>query len=419
MTDSDPALPRLLFVVDNDFGALGVVMYLLHGQPLAARATVLLPRRAHELHAAGLAVATLPYESLRDILEVVDNDPPDAVLLFSGYLMARQGLLSIRELRHLVRRLRRRGCAVATSDPSLGTFPRMAEGPVAVRTGAIPRALKRGLGRLPWLHDPLRRVLDLAADRRLRRHVRQVSEILADVPHVYPAAVGALEGTSPRLRFYNPAYIRGDRGALEGGARPQRWLFVLAQYDLHYQEEKYGRERFVDLVAGRLGEALAAGKQPTFIGPAAMVDALSARFPAGSGVTLLGRCAFAEFDRRLFDAEVAFYWQIFSTSAFVRLWNGLPVFSFDAGHTAHFSSALREAGLEHYFMGESPRYLDIERPLDPLAIAASREGFLESARRAAARLAGLPTPRAMADALIDAAPGGRKSARAPPRGRHG
>ncbi len=410
MTAPNPPVPRLLFIVDNDFGALGVVMYLLHGQQLAARATVLLPRRAHELHGDGLAVPSRPYQSLRDILEVAGADPPDAVFLFSGYLLARQGLLSIRELGHLVRGLRRQGCAVATSDPFLGTFPRMADAPVALRTGAIPQALRRGVGHLPWLHDPLRRVLDLAADLRLRRHVRQVSEILADVHHVYPSAVGAMEGASPRLRFYNPAYIRGDPRVPDAGAEPPRWLFVLAQYDLHYQEERYGRERFVDLVASRLAEAIAAGKHPTFIGPAPMVEALSARFPADSGATLLGRCAFAEFDRRLFDAEVAFYWQIFSTSAFVRLWNGLPVFSFDAGHTAQFSTALREAGLEHYFMGESPRYLDIGQPLDAPAIAQSREAFRESARRAVARLARLPTPRAMTDTLIEAAPRARNGA---------
>lgn len=400
MTDAPPPGARLLFVLDNDFGALGMVMYLLHGQSLAARATLLLPRRAYELHRGQLAAASHSYDSLADILAVCAANPPDVVFLVSGYLLVRQGLLSIGELRELVRALQARGCTVATSDPYLGTFPRIAEATVPVRTGAIPRALKRYLGHAPFIHRPLARLVDHVAQVRFTRHVRAVTAALADLPHLYPALISMAEAGGVRpYCFYNPNYFRAPEPVQAVPGERPAWLFVIAQYDLHYQEERHGRERFAELVAARIREALAQGRDATFVGPATMVEALSARFPREPGVTLLGRCAFGDFERRLLHAEVAFYWQVFSTSAFLRLWNGLPVFSFDAGHTSHFSGALFQAGLRHYFMGEAPRYLDIEVPLDAAALARLEDAFRRSARNALARFKALSEPEEMVAAI--------------------
>jgi hypothetical protein len=398
------ARARLVFVMDNDFGALGVAMYLLYGPELTARATLLLPRRAYELHKGHLQVDSRPYDSLGDILDFVRADSPALVFLVSGYLFARQNLLSIGELRKLVRELRSRGCSIATSDPYLGHFDAMARASVPVRTGRIPKALRARLGHIPWIYRPLSAVVDGLARMRLARHVRRVSAILADVAHFYPAAVTASRDGPACFSFFNPAYFAGPRESTAPGERAgrPRWLFVLAQFDLSFQEQQYGRQRFVELVAAKLHEARDQGKHPTFIGPPAFAEELSRHFPADAGVTLLGRCPYGEFEERLFDAEVAFYWQIFSTSAFVRLWNGLPVFSFDPGHTSRFSSVLHDAGLKHYFMGRSPCYLDIESPLDAVALGRTFDDFRRAAREATTQLASLPSPGAMVEAIIRA-----------------
>ena len=118
---------------------------------------------------------------------------------------------------------------------------------------------------------------------------------------------------------------------------------------------------------------------------------------------MLARCAFEEFEQRLLDAEIVFYWQIFSTSAFLRLWNGLPVFFFDPGHSSRFSRPMHEAGLKYYFMGGSPIYLDIEKPLDAAALAQLSAGFRQSADESRHRLARLPTPAEMVSAIVDPA----------------
>jgi hypothetical protein len=410
MANEIPPASRLLFVIDNDFGALGTVMYLLHRQPLAARATVLLPRRAHELHQGGLPVATRPYESLQDILAVVEAEAPDVACLVSGYLLSRHNLLSYDELQRLIRTLRARGCRVATSDPYLGTFSEVAKASVLVRTGAFHRNLERYLRRVPRIRERVARLVELYSKRRLERHVRRVSEVLRDVTRIYPVPIDAPQGVARSISFFNPLYIRApgelaanaaNVAALPGmNAAKPRWLFVLAQFDLDYQEKKHGMKGFVAIVARKIREAAANGRHTTFIGPAAIIAELAPLFAGEPDVTLLATCAFDEFERRLLDAEVAFYWQIFSTSAFLRLWQGLPVFFFDPGHSSRFSKPMHEAGLKYYFMGGAPIYLDIDKPLDAAALAPMGAVFHESAAESRRRLARLPTPAAMVGSIL-------------------
>ncbi len=97
---------------------------------------------------------------------------------------------------------------------------------------------------------------------------------------------------------------------------------------------------------------------------------------------------------------MVFYWQIFSTSAFLRLWHGLPVFFFDPGHSSRFSKPMHEAGLKYYFMGGAPIYLDIDKPLEAAALAPMGAVFRESAGESRRRLARLPTPAAMVASLL-------------------
>jgi len=398
MTDAASSSTRLLFVIDNDFGALGVVMYMLHHQPLAARALILLPRRAYELHGRGLGVACRPYESLGDILAAVEAHAPDVVCLYSGYLLAAQRLLSVGELGELVHTLGERGCRLATSDPYIGTFRRLPEADLPAPRGAL-----RHFGPFAKLFQK----------KAMQRHVRRVEEILDGATHIYPVEVdlrGA--GRTPRATFFNPLYIRDEDelranhaavSALSpGGAHAPRWLFVIAQFDLEFQEARYGAQRFGDMVAHRMREALDHGRHPTFIGPAAITQALLRHFAGEPGVTILATCSFEEFERRLLDAQAAFYWQIFSTSGFLRLWNGLPVFFFDPGHNSRLLGSMHANGLESHFMGNPPIQLDIEKPFDVAALEAHEERFRNAARESRERLARLPTPDEMFATIVAA-----------------
>jgi hypothetical protein len=74
-------------VLCNDFGELGLAMYFLQGQPFADRTTLLLPPRLADRDDGRLPVATRRFSSAQDILRVVDEEEPDAVVLLSGYLL--------------------------------------------------------------------------------------------------------------------------------------------------------------------------------------------------------------------------------------------------------------------------------------------------------------------------------------------
>jgi hypothetical protein len=397
MPNETSAEPRLLLVVDNDYGALGTMMYFLHGQPLAASALLLLPRRVHELHGPSLAVASRPYDTLADILQAVDAHRPELVLLVSGYLYAAQRLLRVRGVRALIRALGERGCRIATTDPYIGTFREVPAAAVA----------SRDLG-----PGPIERLTALARGLRLGVHVRRVAPMVERLAHFYPVPMPQRPGGPSRFSFFNPRYIRTEAElrdtsaavAMLPGMSPgvPRWLFLLARFDLQLQERRRGRQGFANLLAARIGDALDEGRHPTFIGPAACVETLARRFAGDARVTLMTGCPWAEFESRLLDAESAFYWQLFSTSTFLRLWNGLPVFFFDEGHNARLLEPMRRAGLDRYFMGGTPAYLDVEARLDAARFAGRRGEFREAARAALAKLASLPEPSGMVRAILAA-----------------
>ena len=385
MTDASPSATPVLFVIDNDFGALGVVMYMLRRRPLARRALILLPRRAYELHGATLSVQCRPYDSLADILAAAESHAPRVACLYSGYLLAAQRLLSIDGLRTLVRALEARGCKVATSDPYIGTFRRLPEADLPAPGGAL-----RFLGPLG---KPARKLA-------MRRHVRRVEEILAGATHLYPVDAGLPKtGRPPRAAFFNPLYIRTKDELRASRDAAPRWLYVIAQFDLELQEKRFGAQRFAGLLESRMREALDAGRHPTFIGPRTITAALSERFAGNPAVTLLATCPFEEFERRLLGAEAAFYWQIYSTSGFLRIWNDLPTFFFDPGHNARLLEPMHANGIDSHFMGNPPVELDIEKPFDPAIVESMGGRFLKAGRESRERLARLPTPEAMFDAI--------------------
>src|SRR5262249_52929963 len=156
---------------------------------------------------------------------------------------------------------------------------------------------------------------------------------------IYPVPTYLPQSGGPkRISFFNPLYMRGERES--GGSSStdsassdeftgrRCWLFILAPFDLEFQEKKHGRQGFVDLVVRKIREALDNGRRATFVAPAAISEEVSRHFEREPGASFLPPCSFQEFEQQLLDAEFVFYWQIISTSAFFRLWNGLPVFFF-------------------------------------------------------------------------------------------
>ena len=370
-------------------------MYLLHQQSIAARTTLLLPGDAYEFHGKTLSVTTKPYRSLQDILDLVAKESPDLVCLFSGYILTTQQLLSSGELRALISELRQHGCQLVTSDPYLGTY----------RSSMIAASNSETLGRQA---GPIVRFFRV---QLLLRHVRKVMKSLQGIKHLIAVPkIPTEENGLDYVSFFNPLYFREPdelkqisstvSGFSDIASSRTRWLFVLARFDLEYQLHIHGERRFVEIVVRKLRETLENERHPVLIAPADLINAVSPYFDSDARVSLLPGCSFDEFEKRLLDAEIVFYWQIFSTSTFLRLLHGLPVYCFDAGHSAHLSESFHKKCLAQYYLVAPPALLSIDEPLDKSRLMEPNGSFIASAELFRKKLSVLPTPTEMIDSLF-------------------
>lgn len=391
---------KLLFVIDNDFGALGLALYFLHRQPVATNATILMPEWLYQKQAKYLPVQSQPYSSYQDILDIAEVKAPDIVFLFSGYLLAsvklRTVLTDIREFENFLTNIRKHNCQLVTTDPYLGTFQFFNQFPkqnnkLAKLTGGLSELIRAKI---------------------LLKAIRRISFLLQDIKHLHAVpSPNAVWNKLDNISFYNKHYLRSKNELAHLSAslsanvsddeRLPKWLFVLARFDLDYQIEKYGRETFYGLVVEKLTQAQANEREAILIAPQELVDALAEKFQDQDRITLLAECAFDEFEKHLLTAEAVFYWQVFSTSTFLRLLHGLPVFCFDLGHSASLSQMFHETCLKHYYLGKSPVMLDITEPLEQRHLTEFNQEFVSMASYLNSKFSASSSPHDIIEAILN------------------
>ena len=106
---------RPLLIVSQDYGELSAALALIEGQGFDA--ALALPRR---FASATPGLRAHHYRSLPDLLDAVDRERPDAVLLFSGYLLAINDLLDLAAAGSLVTAIRRQSIPLATTESEEG-----------------------------------------------------------------------------------------------------------------------------------------------------------------------------------------------------------------------------------------------------------------------------------------------------------
>jgi hypothetical protein len=388
---------RSLFVLSNDYGELVLAMSMLHGQRFAKNAALALPSRLFHHHKKGLAITTFEYTILEDIFDLVESWNADIVFLFSGYLFAYQGLLSNASLKNLASRLRSRDCCLATSDPWLGLGSQLSASDI----NFYPRQGRE----LP--PSELRDDLHLR-ERNFAIDLYVASQILKDCAHIYPSMT---EGVIPRdgvrrLSFFNEttAHISAaHRASMPGGgvgSNDKEWIFIIATTDCWYQRWLWGAAYFSDLVASKLEEVRKMGRRPTLIAPLVLTDDISKRLKAGSGIRLISFCPYTQFIPLLLRAEYVFYWNCFSASLLVRWSEQRPVFFFDRGHMARVVGAIYPLGLQCYYLGWKPSYLDQTEPLDLNVLEVLAEDQRPAIRSVLEHRHLSPTPDQLVDMLL-------------------
>lgn len=379
MTDRASS-PRVLAALSNDFGELLNAVSLLSG--LEGSPVALLPPRLTA--AAGpLTIRTAPYRSSDDILAAVEEERPDVVVLFSGYLFGVNEIFDEQALRRLVRELRAKTCALATSDPFLGVMSTVDDGTFSDR-----HPMKS------WLTT----------------HFTTVSAILADLTHVYVVPPD-WPASRRSLSYFNPDILVDRNRSDELKSRiaavvpidpsKPRWVFVLSNEDYASQVVRYGMPGLAAMLGERLRDADRAGRQPVLVAPEPCIREVRGAAPDVEAAVLLSSCGHDLFTALLGEAECAFYWNLFSSSIPNRLMNERPFLVFDRGHLARVSEPTFRAGLREYYRGGEVVYLDAAATLTPEIVDEAWRRFnVEGMAEARRHFARSPHPKEMIERLL-------------------
>jgi hypothetical protein len=346
--------PKLMFVLTAAFGELFNAMYMVMG--CGFRTAFAMREPWYSLNCGGLPGNSYRFEDLAGLLAAIDQENPDLVCLFSGYLYSADRIVDFEELDRLVKYLNGRGTKTVTSDPFLGLISRLP-----------PLDLESPLGQIVGL--PIRLIGEATFGSRFTYFVR-TRFILKDLPHVY--IVDPDERGIKALPFYNPnirSYVSDSAATQQATAAsvpPQPyWLFVLGASDYSPQIKRDGADYFHALLARKLLDAMQEGRRATLIAPAPCIAAL-AKDPLLKECSFVDNCGYDQFMAILLGAEYAFYWNVFSASVLTRLLNRLPTFFFAVGHIADENQQIFEKGMSRYYQGAQLTYL---HPADRLTDA--------------------------------------------------
>ena len=403
MNDSlDTRDARLLFILNNDYGELGLAMYFLQGRGLAKSTTLLLPPRLFAKNKDTVPGEAFAYESIADIVSTIDATKPDIVFLFSGYILPLHTLISLEEMTNLVQLLTDRNCKIVTSDPFFGIFSGL--DPSAV---SAPDALRffeaEILQGQPWEY----RLSMTFGNMLIMRQFAAASHIIKDTTHLYYTRPGPREEplavNTKNVTFFNPSLIYDGKESITSDANPsgdvdsvvsedELWLFILGSVDYELQTSLYGEEKFLHLLLKKVEETQQSGRRPVFLAPDECVWKLKSLAPVSARKGLLTFCAYEEFSSLLLQAEYVFYWNLASYSTFLRVINGLPMFMFDEGHLARHVKPMYKRMVQWYYQDWTPPSLNQYEPLRPDVLGELSKEYKRDTSKILENLKELPSP---------------------------
>jgi hypothetical protein len=387
--------PRTLIILDNDFGELTTIMYLVLGQPCFRNARILANKRLFATNQDALPGRVTLWSGEADAVEAVDSFRPHVIILASGYLLRVHRLLGADGIARLCEQAKRIGAVVVTADPFLGL---------------VSHGAGEDLGPLVSIAIPDRANESLVAakkmgDAMLHTGLVEAEKALRSVPHLYPAYAD-MEGLEPwpgdarNLSFFNDALVLPPDLAPAGPGDDPYWMFLISLVDYQTQCMFEGALEFVRIVADKLLETVALGRRAILLGPSDLIEYIAVMLPADERIRLLAFCPFTRAMSLLLAAEACFYWNQVSHSVIMPLWNARPVFFFDRGHLVRAAPALYPRILAWYHQGVEPSWLDQKAALSLPVV--EREAAAKAAMRAdiVARYRRAPSPAVMLGSLL-------------------
>ena len=393
---------RLLFILDNDFGELTTVMYLLMGQEWFGEIMVLVPERLYAINSEAFPGRTFCFQSIADVERVVESFHPDIAFLCSGYLYAMHEIFSQEILQNLVDLLAKRDCKVVTADPFLGVLSRQ---PISSLISIdVPDETDLALPAHVFKHLES---VKAEQDAFIVEKLSGAERILRDRFHLYPAHINRTTGETSvtdarELGFFNAELVYPASLKPDSDTQPH-WVFILSATDLDAQLMFEAVRGFTEIVARLLKQAIAMGRRPIFIAPEKFIRDLTREMRGQEGAELLSFCSFTRLTSLLLTAEYAFYWNSVSHTILLRSFNGLPVILFDRGHLVRNVEAIYERVVQWYYQGLQPIYMDHYQPLSLEKLNVATANFRRCATEMVRNFQRGPDPESLVQGILDAA----------------
>jgi hypothetical protein len=388
--------PAISIVLDNDFGELTTLLYLVMGQPVFANTTLYLSPRVYAKNADILPGRTREWTGAAHLMGMLEQDRCELLILASGYLLPVHDLLTLKQLDQVLALAKRQAMRVATFDPFLGLVARAAGGD------------GEGLEQMIQLDFPTQGIpaLDAAkrqASAKLVDALGGADRLLWRYPHVFPVQPTQTPQTRSawdgrNLSCYNPCLKMPDHLSAQALDQAPFWVFVLSEVDFQRQMLMHPGGVFLDRVVDWLQMAARSERTAVFFGPSEVNAMLQAKLAGNERIILRDFAPFHEIMALLLLAEFSFYWNIVSHTILMQLMNGRPPIILDQGHLLGAVPGLQPMIRDWYYQGWQPPI----GPATPPDFAQLRQAYEQAVRQQASARAGYraaPSPQQMVDAL--------------------
>ncbi len=389
--------PKTLFILDNDYGELTTILYLIQGQSCFSNSKLVLSPRVFQKNRNVLPERVAMWETEEDLENHLTSFQPDVLVLAAGYLIPVHNLLTNEALERICRLATDQNTTVITADPFLGLLSEWSS---------------KGLNNIisidiPTDADENLEMMKRRADLKLHTELAGANAYLKDFHHLYPTytnmeGVDVFRSDEKNRSFFNDQLVIPDELQTPNSADKPHWVFIISEVDFQTQSMHLGVPKFITIVLELLTQGAKLDRKIIFLGPSSLIEILHAsEATAGYDIHLFNFGAYEIVMSLLLTAEYSFYWNVVSHTILIQLWNGRPVILLDKGHLARSIPSLYERVIAWYYQGWEPRYFDQNDPISLEKLADYRE---EHAKQKAALMKAYrraPSPENLFKSLIE------------------
>jgi hypothetical protein len=358
-SETENDFPKTLFVLDNDYGELTTILYLIQGQSCFSNSKLALSPRVFQKNKNVLPDRVVLWESEQDLVELITSYQPKVLVLAAGYLIPVHDLLTNEALERICQLAKNQNTQIVTADPFLGLLSEWS-----------PKGLNQIISiDIPTDADENLVTIKRQADLYLHTRLGGANAYLKDFPHLYPTytdmeGIASFPSDEMNRSFFNDQLIIPEHLQTPIPSDKPHWIFIISEVDFQTQSMHLGVPQFISILIDLLIQGANLDRKIIFLGPGSLIEILrSSEATLGHDIHLFNFGAYEVVMSLLLTAEYSFYWNVVSHTVLIQLWNGRPIVLLDKGHLARSISNLYERVIAWYYQGWEPRYFDQNEPL--------------------------------------------------------